>query len=369
MKRLILSMVLALAAGVALAQTDFRHISYAEGLKAAKAEGKLLFVDFYTEWCGPCKMMANNVFPQKDVGDYMNAKFVCLKIDAEKGEGVELAKRYAVKAYPTFVIIGADEKEVGRKVGGGSAADFMAAIERIVDPEKTPERLRERYAGGERKAELVEAYAALLKSEAYNDRRNGEAKLAEIDALVQDYYAGLSDAERLKEENLFIYMDYTHSASEASARFMVAHRDEFPAAAKERVAARIKELYAMDVLAYFSGERAYDAAAFRTLKEDIVRLGLDEDGEYGLAFRFVEKHAEGNLGAYLSFCEKEYGKLSASFQSTLMISLPKLVDTDDVEVLERANRFVRSRLEDMPVNEIYFASMTIRALEERMNAE
>ena len=245
----------------------------------------------------------------------------------------------------------------------------MAAIERIVDPEKTPERLRERYAGGERTAELVEAYAALLKSEAYNDRRNGEAKLAEIDALVQDYYAGLSDAERLKEENLFIYMDYTHSASEASARFMVAHRDEFPAAAKERVAARIKELYAMDVLAYFSGERAYDAAAFRTLKEDIVRLGLDEDGEYGLAFRFVEKHAEGNLGAYLSFCEKEYGKLSASFQSTLMISLPKLVDTDDVEVLERANRFVRSRLEDMPVNEIYFASMTIRALEERMNAE
>ena len=77
----------------AMAQTDFRHISYAEGLEAAKAEGKTLFIDFYTEWCGPCKRMARDVFPQKDVGDYMNAKFVCLKIDAEKGEGVELAKR------------------------------------------------------------------------------------------------------------------------------------------------------------------------------------------------------------------------------------------------------------------------------------
>lgn len=368
MKRLILSMVLALAAGVALAQTDFRHISYADGLEAAKTEGKLLFVDFYTEWCGPCKMMANNVFPQKDVGDYMNAKFVCLKIDAEKGEGVELAKRYAVKAYPTFVIIGADEKEVGRKVGGGSAADFMAAIERIVDPEKTPERLRERYAGGERTAELVEAYAALLKSEAYNDRRNGEAKLAEIDALVQDYYAGLSDAERLKEENLFIYMDYTHSASEASARFMVAHREDFPAEVKEQVQERIAELYEMEVAGYFSGEKAYDAAAYGELKDEVKQLGLETE-KFEPAFRFIECHAKGDLNAYLAFCEKEYDKLPERFRSTLIYSLAQLLDTDDVEVLERANRFVRSRLEDMPVNEIYFASMTIRALEERMNAE
>ena len=51
----------------AMAQTDFRHISYAEGLEAAKAEGKTLFIDFYTEWCGPCKRMARDVFPQKDV--------------------------------------------------------------------------------------------------------------------------------------------------------------------------------------------------------------------------------------------------------------------------------------------------------------
>ena len=114
-------MTFALAAGMsiaAMAQTDFRHISYAEGLEAAKAENKLLFVDFYTEWCGPCKMMARDVFPQKEVGDFMNAHFVCLKIDAEKGEGVELAKRHNVRAYPTFILIDANDKEVGRREGG-----------------------------------------------------------------------------------------------------------------------------------------------------------------------------------------------------------------------------------------------------------
>ena len=91
----------------AMAQTNFRHVSFAEGVAAAKAENKLVFIDFYTEWCGPCRMMANNIFPQKAVGDYFNEKFVCLKIDAEKGEGVELAKRFKVTAYPTFIVLDA----------------------------------------------------------------------------------------------------------------------------------------------------------------------------------------------------------------------------------------------------------------------
>ena len=86
------------------AQTDFRSISFDEALKVAAQENKLVFIDFYTDWCGPCKKMAREVFPQKMVGDFMNAKFVNLKLNAEK-EGKELAARYKVNAYPTFIIL------------------------------------------------------------------------------------------------------------------------------------------------------------------------------------------------------------------------------------------------------------------------
>ena len=50
----------------------------------AKAENKLIFLDCFTQWCGPCKKMSREVFPQEKVGAAMNPKFVSLKIDMER---------------------------------------------------------------------------------------------------------------------------------------------------------------------------------------------------------------------------------------------------------------------------------------------
>ena len=86
MKKLTILLAMAMLSLSAMAQTNFRHITFAEAQKAARQEKKLIFVDFYTSWCGPCKHMANTVFPQKAVGDFMNDKFVCVKYDAEKEE-------------------------------------------------------------------------------------------------------------------------------------------------------------------------------------------------------------------------------------------------------------------------------------------
>ena len=85
MKRIITLTLILLSVGItAYAQTNFRELTYEEAIKAAQTENKLVFMDFYTVWCGPCKMMTSNVFPQKHVGDYLNKYFVCIKLDAEK---------------------------------------------------------------------------------------------------------------------------------------------------------------------------------------------------------------------------------------------------------------------------------------------
>ncbi len=86
-----------------------------------------MFVDFFTTWCGPCKMMSNKVFPQKEVGDFMNAKFIPLKLDAEK-EGAALAKQYGVKAYPTYVVMDGDGKEVAKFSGYMDGPKFIEKV-------------------------------------------------------------------------------------------------------------------------------------------------------------------------------------------------------------------------------------------------
>ena len=49
---------------------EFFEGTFKEALDKAKLEGKIVFVDAYTTWCGPCKRMSKNVFPKKEVGDF-----------------------------------------------------------------------------------------------------------------------------------------------------------------------------------------------------------------------------------------------------------------------------------------------------------
>src|ERR1700741_1302547 len=123
MKPRILWFATSLVVGVGLARlaeaaetaVEFRPIAFEAATKAATAEGKLVFIDFYTTWCEPCKRLDKDTWTDAGVGKLVDGKAVALKIDAEKEK--DLASRYKINLYPTMLVVKADGKEVDRIEG------------------------------------------------------------------------------------------------------------------------------------------------------------------------------------------------------------------------------------------------------------
>lgn len=159
--------------------------TFNEVLAQARQEGKRVFVDCYTTWCGPCKMLATQVFPQKVCGDYFNPAFVSVQIDMEKGEGVELAKRWAISAYPTLLFLSADGTEVHRIVGAESDATvFVEQVKKALEGQTMGE-MTARYEGGDRSRTFLSDYLALLLK-AYDKQRAPEVMRLLLDGHEEE---------------------------------------------------------------------------------------------------------------------------------------------------------------------------------------
>jgi thiol:disulfide interchange protein len=111
----------------------FKHISLEDAKKQAEKTGKLIFIDAYTSWCGPCKRMAATTFKDEKVAKYFNENFISLKIDVEQDtDGPEIEKMYKIQAYPTLLFINGKGKLV-KNIIGFQEADKLMSIAKSVN--------------------------------------------------------------------------------------------------------------------------------------------------------------------------------------------------------------------------------------------
>ena len=197
---------------------EFEDSSFAGALKKAKEQGKLLFMDCYTTWCGPCKMMSNQVFKQKFIGDFFNQNLVSLKVDMEKGEGKDLQKRFNVNAFPTMFLLDGDGNIVYKILGGRDARSFMESIKRGME-QKTPYYiLKSKYEAGERSVELMADYFQTMSDAGEMKNADGEAK---------SYLATLKAPELYSVSAWALYDKFVNDVSGAEFKFLVNNRKEF----------------------------------------------------------------------------------------------------------------------------------------------
>jgi thiol-disulfide isomerase/thioredoxin len=102
--------------------------AYAVATAEAKSSGKLIMIDFYTDWCGWCKKLDADTYPAPEVVKESES-FVPIKLNAEKdADGIRLAKKFGINGYPTILFLDANENLAYKVVGYESAADFAKSM-------------------------------------------------------------------------------------------------------------------------------------------------------------------------------------------------------------------------------------------------
>ncbi len=92
-------------------------------LKEAQKSNKLVFIDFYTDWCGYCKELNKETFTDQNVKEKFAQKYVLVKINGDLYP--DLTSKYKVYGYPTLVILDANGNEIKRQAGFVSATELL----------------------------------------------------------------------------------------------------------------------------------------------------------------------------------------------------------------------------------------------------
>jgi len=188
--------------GTGLKGINFFHGTFAEALAQAAKEDKLIFMDAFTTWCGPCRRMASTVFVDEAVGNFYNANFINVKMDMEKGEGPELGQRYSVRSYPTLLYINSEGKIVHNSSGARPPESFIELGQDAIKKFDKSGNWAKLYDEGKRDPATVLAYIKSLN-------QVGKPSLR----IANEYLSSQKDLTT--PENLEIILE---SATEADSR-------------------------------------------------------------------------------------------------------------------------------------------------------
>ncbi len=165
---------------------EFFHGTWKDAMAKAKAEDKIIFVDAFAKWCGPCKAMAKNVFTQDKVGKFFNSNFINLKLDMEEEDGVSFGHKYPVSAYPTLFFLDGDGKVIKNVKGGQQPEGLIALGEDALKKNDKSGKYEEKYLAGDRSYDLMLSYVKALNAAGKPSLKISNEYLASKPAITEN---------------------------------------------------------------------------------------------------------------------------------------------------------------------------------------
>lgn len=233
-------------------------------LAKARKENKFVFLDAYTTWCGPCKKMAREVFPDASVGKFYNANFVCAKMDMEQGEGIRLAEKYKVEAYPSLFFINSKGEMVHTALGYRNVDNFLALGKEALDPAKQISVVMKKFEAGERSPEFLYLYIQRLT----------DAGL-DIAIPLKEWFKLQPDAALLERKNWSLIRDNVYDKDSREFTYLFANRASFAKLyTSDSVNAKIIDVFFGSLIRAARNDKT--TKSYEALKTEIANSGFEK---------------------------------------------------------------------------------------------
>lgn len=215
---LFLALFLVTLNSFAQSNIQFRDIGFQQALKSAHAENKLVFFMGFASWCGHCKNMKEEVFTDSSVANFYNSHFVCISMDMEKGDGMELKKKLDITSYPGLVFVDSTGKTVYQIMGEFKPADFIEQGKNSMIREKQLPYLQQQFEANPSDSDKCLQYLLAL-------RRGG------LDAtqMIDTYFSLHTDQQLISPMNWRIVNMGISDIQSPHFKFLLSHQKEYAA--------------------------------------------------------------------------------------------------------------------------------------------
>lgn len=194
-----------------LTDTVFENV-----LARAKAEKKLIFMDCYAVWCGPCKYMDASIFPDEKLGEFHNANFINVKYDMEKPYSSVIREKYNIKAFPSFLYLDATGEVVHRAVGSSqTAAEFLEISKLATDEGANFRAINELIKKGDRSATTISSYLDMYYG------------APEAESLLNQYFTMSTDEEKMSAESWSLIQKHVTNIKSEAFTFFTKQKAEY----------------------------------------------------------------------------------------------------------------------------------------------
>lgn len=254
-----------LTAGAQHQSIKFEHTAWKDIKAKAKKENKLIFVDAFTTWCGPCKQMARVVFTNDTAAGYYNANFINAKIDMEKGEGLEIAKQYNVACYPNLLFIDGDGNLVHRVAGSMSVSSFVDLGKTAKDNSRNFSYYVKNYEAKKTDAQFVAAYVEALSGTCLEPEKE----------LVQ-YFSLQNEKDLWSDANWNMINNYTSDLNSREFKFLVENKTKLSLTHTEAAVNEKINHVAKSSLNAIVRTKPFDQVKYEHTKQQIAQLNISE---------------------------------------------------------------------------------------------